>query len=239
LGTLSDTEKKLWTRSDTIRLISLYKEHKSLFKSTTIRNDKVWKLISDKIKNYSAEQCKNKFKYLKSKYTKKKDNMSIRASGQDSVLFEFFEELDSIFASEPNISPITIASTSRVIINDGKVTNDDLLMEEDITSPINEEIQLGEKVFEVTEPISSSSPATEQDGITGPSKIRGKKEKKTKKTQLAKEVEKMSEEIKRLREDLKEREENKQIRHREALQQKAEATDAFKEYIKFLKDSKN
>lgn len=62
--------------------------------------------------NKNADQCRNKFKYLKSKYVKKNDNMSEKASGQSFLNFEFFEELDEIFNKDPNIVPVALASSS-------------------------------------------------------------------------------------------------------------------------------
>jgi hypothetical protein len=59
---------------------------------------------------YTANQCKDKFKYLKIRYTKKIDNMrSDRNSGAAAQKFEFLEEMDAIFAKKPNINPPIIA----------------------------------------------------------------------------------------------------------------------------------
>lgn len=109
--------RKSWTRHEIIKLITLFKEYKSKFQSTTIRNDKVWQEISTKMSTHSWEQCKNKFKYLKSKYVEKKDNMGTKSSGAHNVKFEYFEEMDEIFGKDPNIKPVGIASSSKGIEN--------------------------------------------------------------------------------------------------------------------------
>lgn len=109
--------KTSWTRNEIVQLISLYKELKTKFQSTTIRNDKVWQEISVQIGTHSWEQCKNKFKYLKSKYVEKKDNMGTKASGAKNMKFEYFEEMDEVFQNDPNIKPIALASSSKGIEN--------------------------------------------------------------------------------------------------------------------------
>lgn len=59
---------------------------------------------------FSATQCKDKYKYLKSKYTMKKDNMSERASGAAAIKFDYFEEMDEFLGNRHNITPIALAS---------------------------------------------------------------------------------------------------------------------------------
>ena len=108
-----DSHRQSWNKNQILQLISLYKDNIGLFKSTTTRNEKVWHKISTEMKSHSAEQCRNKFKYLKSKYVEKKDNMSGRATGMKCVSFSYFDEMDEVFGTEPNITPVAIASTSR------------------------------------------------------------------------------------------------------------------------------
>ncbi|KAL4719202.1 hypothetical protein ACJJTC_019373 [Scirpophaga incertulas] len=75
-------------------------------------NCRVWQNIAQVIKSHNAAQCENKFKYLKSKYLKKKDNMSNRSSGSATVHFEYFNEFEDIFKQDLIVEP-TIASSSR------------------------------------------------------------------------------------------------------------------------------
>lgn len=100
-----------WSKNVILKLIQLYKENDHLFKSTTVRNEKVWEQISKQLGTHTAEQCKNKFKYLKSKYVKKKDNMSNKSTGSQVFNFSYFEEMDELFKNDPNITPVSIAST--------------------------------------------------------------------------------------------------------------------------------
>jgi hypothetical protein len=105
---------RTWSRNATLSLINLYSQHESKFRSTTIKNDSVWRMIEIEMKkdnfNYTANQCKDKFKYFKIRYTKKIDNMrSDRNSGAAAQKFEFLEEMDAIFAKKPNINPPIIA----------------------------------------------------------------------------------------------------------------------------------
>ncbi|CAG9822224.1 unnamed protein product [Phaedon cochleariae] len=108
-----DNFRVMWTRKEILQLISSYKKNLNLFKSSTMRRDKIWKLISTDIKTHSSDQCQNKFKYLKSKYIKKKNNMSSKKSGAKSMNFEFFEEFDDMFRNHPNVEPSFTASSQK------------------------------------------------------------------------------------------------------------------------------
>lgn len=113
-SSMPDKENRnLWTKNEILQLLSLYKTYNRLFKSTTIKNDKVWSIISVNLKGHTTEQCKNKFKYLKQKYIEKKDNMSTKASGATNIKFEYFDEMDRIFKDDANIVPVSVASSSR------------------------------------------------------------------------------------------------------------------------------
>lgn len=109
--------KAVWSRSATLMLIQSYKNHLNDFKSTTMKNSKVWSIISGELRvqghEYTSAQCTDKFKYLKGQYTKKVDNMSDKSSGAARINFDFMEEMDEIFGKKPNIHPPSIASSSR------------------------------------------------------------------------------------------------------------------------------
>ncbi|VEN54899.1 unnamed protein product [Callosobruchus maculatus] len=109
--------RRPWSRADIESLIHLYKKYEIHFKSTTVKNDKVWSLISGDLKTHTSEQCKNKFKYLKAKYLEKKDNMSPKASGAKAIRFEYFDHLNDIFGKEPIVTPVAIASSSKGLQN--------------------------------------------------------------------------------------------------------------------------
>lgn len=104
-----------WDRTAINYLITFYKENINNFKSTTMKNEHVWKIITDKMRdsgyNYSKAQVENKFKYLKSRYIKKKDNMSCRGTGESPVVFDYFDEFDDMFGKNHNIEPIALASS--------------------------------------------------------------------------------------------------------------------------------
>lgn len=107
----------VWTQEATKILICTYESMLGQFKSTSIKNEKVWSKIAEILSDAgiacTAQQCENRLKYLKGRYLKKRDNMSIRSSGADNFKCEFFPELDSIFGKKPNVTPIAEASTSR------------------------------------------------------------------------------------------------------------------------------
>lgn len=103
-----------WTRSDILALIDTVKNHQQNFKSSTMKNDTIWKIISETLetngKCFTATQCKDKYKYLKGKYMKKKDNMSDRSSGAEAIKFEYFYEMDEYLGKCHNANPIMLAS---------------------------------------------------------------------------------------------------------------------------------
>lgn len=108
-----DQQRNPWSKTEILNLIDLYKAHEQYFHSSTIKNDKVWNMIASKLKNHTAEQCKNKFKYLKSKYIQKKDSMGNRCTDGKPMNFEYFEQLDNILKNDENVTPTCIASSTR------------------------------------------------------------------------------------------------------------------------------
>ncbi|CAG9763596.1 unnamed protein product [Ceutorhynchus assimilis] len=62
--------------------------------------------------DYTLDQCKNKFKYLKAKYVKVKNSMSDRNTGGKKITFDYFDEFEEMFGKDSNIEPVAIASCS-------------------------------------------------------------------------------------------------------------------------------
>lgn len=93
-----------WKREDVLKLIALYKEAQPLFKSPTTKKRKLWQQIAEKLPPYSDIQCENKFKYLKSRYRKKIENMRGTGTGSRRIYCEFFEELSLIFGKPRKIT---------------------------------------------------------------------------------------------------------------------------------------
>jgi hypothetical protein len=84
----------------------------SQFKSTTTKKEVVWKMVAGEMEKqnlpYTSTQCHNKWRYLKSKYAAKKDNMSARPSGSDRMDFKYFELMDAFLGKKHNIRPIAV-----------------------------------------------------------------------------------------------------------------------------------
>nr|CAI5822402.1 unnamed protein product [Callosobruchus analis] len=109
--TEKENSRQVWSREEILSSLHLYKEFESDLKKTTMKNEKVWRMIGEKLKSHTVDQIKNKFKYLKQKYTAKKDNMRDRSSGARATHFEFFDEMNSIFGKADNIEPKYLASS--------------------------------------------------------------------------------------------------------------------------------
>lgn len=45
----------------------------------------------------------------------KKDNMGQKSSGAGTIKFDYFFEMDEIFSQDPNVQPVSTASSSRRI----------------------------------------------------------------------------------------------------------------------------
>lgn len=120
------TKKVLWSRNGILRLINLYAKHEEKFKSSIIKNDTVYRIISEELQSegygFSAIQCRDKFKYLKLKYMKKIDNMKSTHTGEEKLVFDYFKEMDEIFGKKPNTKPVAIACSSTGW-KEGKVSN--------------------------------------------------------------------------------------------------------------------
>lgn len=111
----SDTLGKLkWNHDAVLSLISLYKSHLNDFNSTKEKNDKIWSRLSCEMIangfNYTAQQYKFKFKYIKSKYMQKRDNAKGTSTGEAPVKCPYFDEMDDIFGQKPNVVPPNLAS---------------------------------------------------------------------------------------------------------------------------------
>ncbi|CAH1107462.1 unnamed protein product [Psylliodes chrysocephalus] len=96
-----DRSRISWSNNNILKLFDTYKEHSSLFKGQTIRHEKIWKMISDKLPGFTTEQVKNKFKYLKARFIKKIENMSDKASGDDKSPAKTETEVEVLPAENP------------------------------------------------------------------------------------------------------------------------------------------
>jgi len=113
----TNKERDKWSRSAILHLISCYEKFKNELTSMTIKRETGWKLVANEMQrnnfHYSSSQCRDKWKYLKLRYSKKKDNMKDTSSGAERYYFEFFEEMDRVLSNSPSITPIAIASSRR------------------------------------------------------------------------------------------------------------------------------
>lgn len=55
-------------------------------------------------------QCENRFKYIRTKYLKKKDNGGLGSIGDEFYQFEYYKEMDDLLGKKPNIVPKYLAS---------------------------------------------------------------------------------------------------------------------------------
>lgn len=74
-------ESAKWKDENAVKsLIKLWQDHKSLFKSSVMKNAEVWRMISESLQKmnpnwiFNAVQCENKFKDLRRHYMATKDH---------------------------------------------------------------------------------------------------------------------------------------------------------------------
>ncbi|XP_025989172.2 uncharacterized protein LOC113003548 isoform X2 [Solenopsis invicta] len=153
----TDEKNSKWTHDATVALIYEYKNKMSMFQSSTIRNEAVWKIISTNLgqKNfyYTPKQCEFKFKNLKKKYTAKVDNMKATASGAAVIKFEYFDVFNEMLGRKPNVVPLATASSSRGqgIALDTDLNVENILQADDIENN-KENIEIKQRSFEEEAP---------------------------------------------------------------------------------------
>lgn len=105
-----------WSRRAILHLIENYKNNFPRMCGTSVKNAIVWRDITEALNSegfkYTKKQVENKFKYLKQKYIKKRDNMGDKHTGASPVEFDYFNEFDEIFGEKPSVEPSAIASSS-------------------------------------------------------------------------------------------------------------------------------
>ena len=100
-----------WTDAETSYLLELWRDN---FPISMKRNSTVWDALAKKLKSIFKDskgipsyrtgmQCKARIKYLKDKYKRVKDHNS--RSGNNRESFEYYEEMDEVLGSKPNITP--------------------------------------------------------------------------------------------------------------------------------------
>ncbi|XP_067121835.1 uncharacterized protein [Centruroides vittatus] len=114
----------IWNDETTHLLLNEYKINESMFSSPYFKKKQVWEKISNSFKSYgysvTALQCENKFKSLKNNYKIIKDNNN--TSGSCRRKCRYMTELDEIFAKDPAVQPVSIASSSSGFSNSVAIT---------------------------------------------------------------------------------------------------------------------
>ncbi|XP_011858916.1 PREDICTED: zinc finger and SCAN domain-containing protein 29-like [Vollenhovia emeryi] len=102
-----------WTRNAVLALITSWKANQPNFQSTIIRNDVVWDMIAQDIKEtgfkVTATQTENKWKNIRKAYMSVKDHNS--RSGNAPKTCKFYDELGEIFSKSPSVVPVALASS--------------------------------------------------------------------------------------------------------------------------------
>lgn len=137
----SDPQAK-WNHISVIKLLNIYKDNIPLFTTQCIKNATVWEKVRVEMVNsglnYSRNQIMSKFKYLKSQYMCKKDNMGAKCTGQAPIEFEFYDEFDDMFSKKPNVIPHTVVSSDHPGLSRGIAMNED---QDEVSTDVMDEQQ--------------------------------------------------------------------------------------------------
>jgi len=158
LSTASDTVTRFeWTHRATLLLLSLYRSHKTSFRSAKHAKS-VWQRIADgmKLEGYTItwETCEKKFRNLKGTYKTINDNN--KKTGRGRRTWQYFEIFKELMGNDPCVDPVVVECGSAEVM-------------ETAISPV----AVGSPV---AIPATSSS-ATSSDTPTGPGTNRKRKRK--------------------------------------------------------------
>lgn len=106
-------------------LFILYKDHKNAFKSTSIKNDVVWDKIRNQMKingyNFTKTQIKDKWTNMRKHYIRVKDHN--KQTGAKHKTYRYYDEMDELYGSKPNVNPVAIVSNMRKSIEDQNISS--------------------------------------------------------------------------------------------------------------------
>ncbi|KAK7115055.1 hypothetical protein V1264_000998 [Littorina saxatilis] len=110
--------KPNWQRSETLKLIKLYKEYQGFFEDQRYKKKAVWAMLTAKLTKgsgksrmkYTAMQVYNRWKNLTKMY---RDNLRLlEESGYLSSKCQYFYEVDTIFGSSSKVGAASTAAIS-------------------------------------------------------------------------------------------------------------------------------
>ncbi|XP_071576950.1 uncharacterized protein [Temnothorax nylanderi] len=109
-----DNNRHLWTKNETLLLLSLYKEYEEALSRGKLTYRKVFnnigKSMNSKGYGVTAAQCSSKIDTLKRVYKSVKDHNA--QSGNSPKTCDFYEQLDDLFCNKPWINPISTAGSN-------------------------------------------------------------------------------------------------------------------------------
>ncbi|XP_077256549.1 uncharacterized protein LOC143894264 [Temnothorax americanus] len=104
-----------WTAETTKLLIQEVRDNISIINKKNYMQKKVWKCIASSFHrrgyNITDEQCSTKWKNLKQKYRHVRDMNN--ETGRARETWEYFDIIDEFLNTRPEVSPLSIASSSQ------------------------------------------------------------------------------------------------------------------------------
>ncbi|CAF4945972.1 unnamed protein product [Pieris macdunnoughi] len=110
---------KNWSKNEVLLLIAAYKEHQLEFLDVNVNNDEVWKKVANDVNEtlsvqdlppIANEKFKTKWETLKRHYKGLKD--SNKKSGNSSITWAFYDEMEEVFGEQPWVKPLSTAGSN-------------------------------------------------------------------------------------------------------------------------------
>ncbi|KAL1443315.1 hypothetical protein MTO96_030333 [Rhipicephalus appendiculatus] len=128
---LSDTEREIWARNQTLFLILKYKELNDLgIKKGGFRTKKLmWKRLADLVnaefsRHFTALQVENKWKSLERRYKKKKTKAKNNCSDHSRVSCDHESELAEVLEKQHHVTPTVLVTQGRVMVAENSLEQD-------------------------------------------------------------------------------------------------------------------
>ncbi|KAL1419993.1 hypothetical protein MTO96_024739 [Rhipicephalus appendiculatus] len=126
---LSDTEREVWPRNQTLFLISKYKELNDVgIKKGGFRTKKLmWKKLAEILnaefsRHFTALQVENKWKSLERRYKKTKANNN--SSGHSRVSCDYESELAEVLEKQHHVTPTVLVTQGKVMVAENSLEQD-------------------------------------------------------------------------------------------------------------------
>lgn len=142
MASSSSSPGSIWSRAETVKLISLWGQEEIQLKLHECKNKSIYEEVAKDMKDSgydrNFQQCRDKVKKLKVEYKKVKDKKKKTGTGKPT--WEFFDDMDNILGDRPSTVPpvvldsLDIDETEHQDLEESS-QNPDTEVDKDLTEP--------------------------------------------------------------------------------------------------------